>query len=132
MAGVAGWLWGITSSFVAPDSFDVSMSISLLAGVVVGGLGFAITPILAGIFVEFVPTWSSNISPAFDGLVEGVIIVIIMLVARQGLLGLLKDLYDKVVGLRRPGAADVAASAGGAVPAAPELPHPSMAPQEPT
>ena len=134
MAGLAGWLWGITSSFVAPDSFDVTLSISLLAGVVMGGLGFAMTAIVAGIFVEFVPTWSSSISPAFDGLVEGVIIVVIMLVARQGLLGLLKNLYDKLTGLgwRETPVPVAAAPATAPTSAAGELPRPSMAPQEPT
>ena len=108
LCGVSGWLWGITSSFVAPDSFDVTLSISLLAGVVMGGLGFAATPIVAGIFVEFVPNISSNISPAFDGLVEGVIIVVIMLVARQGLFGLLTAGIRKLPGGSRDGTARLA------------------------
>jgi branched-chain amino acid transport system permease protein len=107
MCGISGWLWGIASSFVAPDSFDVTLSISLLAGVVVGGLGFAATPILAGIFVEFVPNVSSSISPAFDGLVEGVIIVVIMLAARKGILGLVESAISKLPGRARPGAIEI-------------------------
>lgn len=89
-AGIGGWLWGITSSFVAPDSFDSTISISILAGVVVGGLGLPATAIFAGIFVEFLPDVSQRISPAFGGLVQGVIIVVVMLIARRGLLGTLK------------------------------------------
>jgi branched-chain amino acid transport system permease protein len=90
-AGVGGWLWGITSGFVAPDSFDSSVSIALLAGVVIGGLGLPATAIFAGIFVEFLPTVSQNISPAFGGLVQGFIIVAVLLIARRGLLGTAKQ-----------------------------------------
>jgi branched-chain amino acid transport system permease protein len=89
-AGVGGWLWGITSGFVAPDSFDSSLSIALLAGVVIGGLGLPATAIFAGIFVEFLPSLSQNISPAFGGLVQGFIIVAVLLIARRGVLGTAK------------------------------------------
>jgi branched-chain amino acid transport system permease protein len=103
MAGVGGWLWGITSSFVAPDSFDSSLSISLLAGVVVGGLGHAASAIFSGAFVEFLPSFSAHISPAFGGLVQGVIIVIVVLAARQGVFGLIRRLFNRVVaGRGRP------------------------------
>lgn len=101
MCGIAGWLWGMTSSYVAPDSFDSTLSISLLAGVVIGGLGFAASAIFAGVFVEFLPPISANISPAFGGLVQGLIIVIVVLLARQGIFGLLKSAFARLVGPRR-------------------------------
>jgi branched-chain amino acid transport system permease protein len=131
MCGISGWLWGITASFVAPDSFDATLSISLLAGVVMGGLGFAATPIVAGIFVEFVPNISSNISPAFDGLVEGCIIVIIMLVARKGLFGLLQSALGKLSGSPPAELADIASPGGAeAATVAVDRSRPAIAPQE--
>jgi branched-chain amino acid transport system permease protein len=130
MCGISGWLWGITSSFVAPDSFDATLSISLLAGVVMGGLGFAATAIVAGIFVEFVPNISSNISPAFDGLVEGVIIVVIMLVARKGLFGLLQAGLNKLSGSTRPQVAEGADRGAEVAAVAADRPRPAIAPQE--
>jgi branched-chain amino acid transport system permease protein len=101
MAGLGGWLWSITSAFVAPDSFDSSLSIALLAGVVVGGLGLPVTAIFAGIFVEFLPSVSSRISPAFGGLVQGFIIVAVLLIARRGVLGTAKHWLTKL-GERSP------------------------------
>jgi branched-chain amino acid transport system permease protein len=130
MCGISGWLWGITSSFVAPDSFDSTLSISLLAGVVMGGLGFAATPIVAGMFVEFVPNISSNISPAFDGLVEGVIIVVIMLVARKGLFGLLQAGLSKLSGSTRPPVVEGADRGAEVAAVAADRPRPAIAPQE--
>lgn len=96
LAAVGGWLWGIASGFVAPGSFGDTISIALLAGVVVGGLGLPGTAIFAGIFVEFLPTLSSNISTAFGGLVQGGIIVVVLLIARRGVLGSLKMLLGKL------------------------------------
>jgi ABC-type branched-subunit amino acid transport system permease subunit len=96
MAGLGGWLWSITSAFVAPDSFDSSLSIALLAGVVVGGLGLPATAIFAGIFVQFLPSLSSRISPAFGGLVQGFIIVAVLLIARRGVLGTAKYYLQKL------------------------------------
>lgn len=130
MCGISGWLWGITSSFVAPDSFDATLSISLLAGVVMGGLGFAATPIVAGAFVEFVPNISSNISPAFDGLVEGVIIVVIMLAARKGLFGLLQAGLGRLSGSARPPVAESADRGAEVAAVAADRPRPAIAPQE--
>ena len=130
MCGISGWLWGITSSFVAPDSFDATLSISLLAGVVMGGLGFAATPIVAGAFVEFVPNISSNISPAFDGLVEGVIIVVIMLAARKGLFGLLQAGLGRLSGSTRPPVAESADRGAEVAAVAADRPRPAIAPQE--
>ena len=37
--GIAGALSAIMVAFVAPDSFDVFLSITLLTGIVIGGLG---------------------------------------------------------------------------------------------
>jgi len=102
----------------------------LLAGVVMGGLGFAATAIVAGIFVEFVPNISSNISPAFDGLVEGVIIVVIMLVARKGLFGLLQAGLNKLSGSTRPQVAEGADRGAEVAAVAADRPRPAIAPQE--
>lgn len=114
MAGIGGWLWGIAAGFVAPDSFDSTISIALLAGVVVGGLGLPATAIFAGIFAQFLPSLSSNISPAFGGLVQGAIIVVVLLVARRGVLGTVRQF---IVGLgdrvSHGSGDDAAASRGG-------------------
>lgn len=97
LGGIGGWLWSIASAFVAPGSFDATISIALLAGIVVGGLGLPTTAIFAGIFVEFLPTLSANISPAFGGLAQGCIIVVFLIVARRGVLGALKTGYRRLI-----------------------------------
>ena len=53
--GVAGALGAIAIQFVAPDSFTFLLSVSLLVGLVVGGVGSIPGSLFGGLFVLFVP-----------------------------------------------------------------------------
>ena len=52
-AGVAGSLFAIATTYVNPDTFPVALSILLLVGVVVGGLGSLVGLIAGAIFIQF-------------------------------------------------------------------------------
>ena len=58
--GVAGALGAIVIQFVAPDSFTVFLSITLLVGVVVGGLASIPGAIFGGLFGSSCPTSPSR------------------------------------------------------------------------
>ncbi|WP_207929216.1 branched-chain amino acid ABC transporter permease [Actinomadura sp. 6K520] len=88
LAGAAGCLYTWTIGFVSPDSFTVNLSITLLAGIVVGGLGSTWGPLLGGLFVMFVPSWSQDINKAAPGVIFGLLIIAVMYVAPTGLAGL--------------------------------------------
>ncbi|MFD0901879.1 branched-chain amino acid ABC transporter permease [Actinomadura sediminis] len=87
-AGAAGAVNTWVIAFVSPDSFTVNLSIMLLAGIVVGGLGSTFGPLLGGAFVMFVPAFSQGVNDAAPGVVFGVLIILIMYVAPTGLAGL--------------------------------------------
>ncbi|MFF9815318.1 branched-chain amino acid ABC transporter permease [Streptomyces sp. NPDC014006] len=87
-AGVAGCLYTWVIGFVSPDSFSFVLSITLLAGLVVGGLGSLYGPLLGGAFVMYVPSVSQDVSEAAPGVVFGLLIIIVMFVAPTGLAGL--------------------------------------------
>ena len=53
--GVAGALGAIAVQFVAPDSFTFLLSVSLLVGLVIGGVGSIPGCLFGGLFVLFVP-----------------------------------------------------------------------------
>ena len=59
-AGVAGGLFAIASAFVNPDTFPVALSIFLLVGIVVGGLGGLSGLVVGAIFVAFLPLWAQG------------------------------------------------------------------------
>jgi branched-chain amino acid transport system permease protein len=59
-AGVAGGLFAIASAFVNPDTFPIALSIFLLVGIVVGGLGRLSGLVVGAIFVAFLPLWAQG------------------------------------------------------------------------
>jgi branched-chain amino acid transport system permease protein len=87
-AGLAGCVYTWVIGFVSPDTFTVNLSIMLLAGIVVGGLGSLWGPLLGGLFVQFVPSLSQDINKAAPGVIFGLLIIAVMYVAPTGLAGL--------------------------------------------
>ena len=61
-AGVAGSLLAIATTFVNPDTFPVALSIFLLVGVVVGGLGSLWPLVFGAIFIHFMQIeWAQQV-----------------------------------------------------------------------
>ncbi|MDX2203307.1 MAG: branched-chain amino acid ABC transporter permease [Hyphomicrobiaceae bacterium] len=56
--GVAGALHAIIFEFVAPDSFRIDVSISLLVGMVVGGVASLAGSVIGGIFVQVIEKYA--------------------------------------------------------------------------
>lgn len=95
-AGVAGSLFAIATTFVNPDTFPVTLSIFLLVGVVVGGLG-SLTGVLVGaVLVQFLPLWSQDVSkePGVPGVVYGVVLIALMFLLPGGVSGLLARIRE--------------------------------------
>lgn len=60
--GVAGALLAISINYVNPDTFPVSLSILLLTGAVIGGLGSLEGMLLGAFFIEFAPKYAEKVS----------------------------------------------------------------------
>ena len=88
--GVAGALSGIAIAFVAPDSFDVFLSITLLTGVVIGGLATISGAIFGALFIQFVPNWAQEISKAAPWAIFGIFLIVFMYVMPHGIAGFLR------------------------------------------
>jgi branched-chain amino acid transport system permease protein len=89
-AGVAGSLMAIAIAYVNPDTFPATLSILLLTGAVVGGLGSIVGPLLGAFFVEFVPLYAQDISRDAPSVVYGLILVLVMFVAPAGAVDLVR------------------------------------------
>jgi branched-chain amino acid transport system permease protein len=95
-AGVAGSLFAIHENLVAPGSFQFDLSIKLLIGLAIGGLG-ALAPLAAGAaFLVYLPTWAQDLSkaPGVPGAIYGAVLIAIMLVLPGGVGGLLRRVAD--------------------------------------
>lgn len=60
-AGLAGSLMAYTSSLAAPGSFPLTLSLSLLAAIVIGGLGTLPGAVWGALVIVFVPDWVSTL-----------------------------------------------------------------------
>ena len=96
-AGVAGGLSAVTVGFVSPESYGLSLSLSFLVGVVVGGLGSVGGMIVGALFIEFVPNYADQLSVAFGesakalpGAIYGALLIVMVAVAPSGAAGLFR------------------------------------------
>lgn len=99
--GIAGGLGGLIAGFIAPDSFQIFLSIQLLIGGVVGGVASIFGTLFGALFIEVVPDLAkhaSEISPSLEWLavvqypVYGVLLIVTMMLMPGGLAGLIHSL----------------------------------------
>jgi branched-chain amino acid transport system permease protein len=88
--GVAGALGAIAIQFVAPDSFTFLLSVSLLVGLVVGGVGSIPGSLFGGVFVLFVPNIAERVSTGLAGAIYGVILLLVIYVMPSGAAGFVR------------------------------------------
>ena len=117
-AGIAGSLYAILLYIVTPGSFPITLSILLLAGLVVGGAGSFLGVIVGGIFVELIPLYSGDVihpviraarsiglpigtidstTPGVPSVVYGVILLLILFLAPRGAAGV----FSRIAALTR-------------------------------
>jgi branched-chain amino acid transport system permease protein len=95
-AGVAGALYVIAAAFVNPDTFPVSLSLTLLVGAVVAGLGSFWGLVAGAAFVTFVGDLAGHVStaPGVPDTVHGLVLVLLVLLLPTGVAGGLRRLVD--------------------------------------
>ena len=91
--GVAGALSAVAIAYVAPDSFNLTLSINLLIGVVIGGLASVSGAIYGALFIQFVPNWAQDISKAAPGAIFGVFLIVFIYFMPFGIAGGLQRLW---------------------------------------
>jgi len=93
-AGVAGSLLAIQKEIVSPLTFTFLLSITLLVGAVVGGLGSLPGMVVGAFFVQYLPDVSTRVSSAqgVPDFVYGAAIIAVMLTLPTGVGGLLRRL----------------------------------------
>nr|WP_228122081.1 branched-chain amino acid ABC transporter permease [Variovorax paradoxus] len=100
--GVAGALSAIAVAFVAPDSFTVFLSLSLMVGVVIGGLGSIPGAIVGALFLQFIPNLAGGISKAAPWAIYGGLLIVCMFVVPGGAAAAARSLVRRVGAWRRP------------------------------
>ena len=83
--GIAGALGAIAVQFVAPDSFNIFLSLTLLIGIVVGGLASISGAIYGAFFIQFVPNIADAISKAAPWAIFGIFLIAFVYLMPGGL-----------------------------------------------
>ncbi|MCX7270222.1 MAG: branched-chain amino acid ABC transporter permease [Burkholderiales bacterium] len=94
--GVAGSLSALLVSFVAPDSFNVFLSIILLVGMVIGGVATLSGALWGALFIQFIPNLADEISKAAPWAIYGVSMIAFMYLMPMGIAGALALLSKRL------------------------------------
>jgi branched-chain amino acid transport system permease protein len=94
--GVAGGLGAVAVAFVAPDSFTVFLSLSLMVGMVIGGLASISGALFGALVVQFVPNVADHISKAAPGAIYGAMLILFMYVMPTGIVGAIRLAWGKL------------------------------------
>jgi branched-chain amino acid transport system permease protein len=107
-AGVAGALYAISNAYVNPDVFPILLSIYLVVGLAVGGLGSLLGLIAGAALIYFlqnhadtVARWINHLpalevdprQPGIPSVVFGAVLIVVMLLLPTGAGGLLRKLF---------------------------------------
>ena len=101
-AGVAGALLAIGAGYTNPDTFPVTLSLYLLIGAVVGGLGSLWGVVFGALFIEFLPIYAQKtyfgfaFSKQAPSVVYGLVLILIMLLMPTGVVGLARRLRRSI------------------------------------
>ena len=93
--GVAGALGAIAVQFVAPDSFNIFLSIVFLVGIVVGGLASISGALYGALFIQFVPNIADEISKAAPWAVFGIFMIGFVYLMPTGVAGAVRLLLAR-------------------------------------
>lgn len=92
IAGAAGSCFAVFFGSIAPADFDIWSSFNIVVWVLVGGAGTLFGPLLGVALLWTVPqvlNWNANV----DQLLYGVLLIVSIMFARGGIIGLFNRLY---------------------------------------
>ncbi len=114
-AGIAGALFGIATASVSPDVYPITLSIFLLVGIVIGGLGGLSGLVFGAIVIAFLPLWTQgeglgsllpdriveeSQQPGGSAIIFGVVLIVLMFVLPYGVAGLFRRVGQIVTSRR--------------------------------
>jgi branched-chain amino acid transport system permease protein len=80
---VAGWVWAHVNTSIGASQFTLNLSIIIIAGVVLGGMGTVWGPVIGVTIVEFVSLWIGPFS-SYNTLLVGAAVVLFAIVLPRG------------------------------------------------
>ena len=94
MCGLAGSLFAFLAGYISATSFDLSQSQLYLVMIMLGGSSSPLGAAIGSLLLSLMPEWFRFLKD-YMLLVYGVGIMVLMVVLPEGLVGGIKDLYEK-------------------------------------
>jgi len=91
-AGAAGSLFVFAAAYAQPEEFGLLLSIRLLIGAAVGGLGSLWGVVVGAAFIQLLPLWAQGVSKQAPAVIQGLAVILIMFLLPTGFAGLLRRL----------------------------------------
>jgi branched-chain amino acid transport system permease protein len=102
IAGVAGALFTQTNQYVTLGVFDFDNSAGVMVMLILGGTGRLYGGLVGAVIYMVLQDWLSKVSPQYWQFAVGLLLVLTVLFARRGLLGLFEDAGRLIMRGRRP------------------------------
>jgi branched-chain amino acid transport system permease protein len=93
--GIAGALGAVAVQYVAPDSFNIFLSIVFLVGIVVGGLASISGAVFGALFIQFVPNIADEVSKAAPWAIFGIVMIGFVYLMPTGVAGAVRLLLSR-------------------------------------
>jgi branched-chain amino acid transport system permease protein len=110
-AGLGGALLALSTGVVSTGAYPLTLSIQLLAAMVLGGTGTLVGMVWGGILLVYMPQWSTSLSSDFNlgtganaylaTIIFGMVLIVAMLVAPNGIQGGLRWAWGRLTRPRR-------------------------------
>ncbi|QJB55472.1 branched-chain amino acid ABC transporter permease [Pseudodesulfovibrio sp. zrk46] len=91
LAGVAGGLWGHYTGYISAEQFNIGLSISYLAMIIIGGLGTVLGSVFGAVFIVLLPEVLNVLANSVGGYFPDIAQSIVAL--REGVFGLVLILF---------------------------------------
>lgn len=105
-AGLAGGLLAVVLQLAQPGAFPLQLSLSLLTGVVLGGLGSLVGAMWGAALLTLLPNWTNDIANSFSLstkvsanlplAIYGIVLIVAMILWPSGIQGGLRAIFGRV------------------------------------
>lgn len=110
VASVGGWMFAVLNNGVSPTSFTIVLSITLLVAAVLGGVNSIMGPAIGALIIVVVRESVPTDAQRFTNVALGAVLILIMLVAPGGIVGVYRRTSARIRANRARAAASPAVS----------------------
>ena len=96
IAAIGGWMFAVLNNQVSPTSFTIALSITLLVAAVLGGANSIIGPVIGAFVIVYLREAVPAESQRFTQVVFGLVLILVMLVAPGGIIGVYRTVAARI------------------------------------